>query len=345
MGDVNWLSSESDAFGSCPSVDQYQKAHRIGEGTYGYVYKAIHKSTQRIVALKRIILHNEAQDGFPLTSIREIKTLRTCKHPNIVELYDVVVGPNRDAVFLLFELCETDLHMITKSIKHPFKESEIKCLALQLLHAVEFIHKHWIVHRDIKLSNLLYDRGVLKLADFGLARTLSYPPPADLTVKVVTLWYRAPELLLGSESYSFSIDIWSVGCVLGELLAGRPLMDGDSEAQQIEAIFSLLGAPNDKIWPDLASLPLIRAQLINLSRDQMRYPYNQLAAVLPDVSPEGLDLLNAFFTYAPSARIHARDALRHNYFRCKPFPVAADLMPTFPSPGQSSQHPSITSKH
>lgn len=238
------MSTEASVInGSCRSVGEFKKVNRIGEGTYGYVYRAINKSTGEVVALKRIILHNERQDGFPLTSLREVKTLKACsRHPNIVELKEVVVGMNRDAVFLLFEYCEHDLATLLKVFKTPFKESEAKCLVLQLLSAVDHVHSNWIVHRDIKLSNLLYNsRGQLKLADFGLARTLSYPPPSSLTQTVVTLWYRAPEILLGSETYSFPIDVWSVGCILGELLLNQPLLPGKNEIDEIKWIFHLLG--------------------------------------------------------------------------------------------------------
>lgn len=336
MGDADWLSANSSALGSCGSVLDYDKLNRISEGTYGYVYRAVHRESGRVIALKRIILHNEAHDGFPLTSIREIKTLKMCQHPNIVQLQDIVVGPRRDAVFLLFEYCEHDLSMLLK-LKNPFKESEAKCLSLQLLRAVEFIHKKWIVHRDIKMSNLLYtNSGCLKLADFGLARCISQPPPANLTQKVVTLWYRAPELLLGSERYSFPVDIWSVGCIIGELLLGRPLMHGDNELQQISAIFNLLGAPTERIWPGLGDLPMVSH--INLTRDQLRYPYNNLPSVLPGLSASGLALLQDLFAYCPSLRATARHALQHSYWETKPYSTEQDLMPTFPvqSAGQET---------
>jgi serine/threonine protein kinase len=163
-------------------------------------------------------------------------------HPNVVRLHEVVVGPKRDAVFLLFEYCEHDLSKLIRAVKNPFKESEVKCLIRQLLSAVVHLHSKWIVHRDIKLSNLLYNsKGQLKLADFGLARTLSHPAPAALTQTVVTLWYRAPEVLLGTTVYSFPIDIWSVGCILGELLLNQPLLPGNSELDQLKWIFHLLG--------------------------------------------------------------------------------------------------------
>jgi serine/threonine protein kinase len=171
------MTDNVSVFGTCKSVVAYEKIKRIGEGTYGDVYCAVNKITKSVVALKRIILHNEKQDGFPLTSLREISALRRCNHPNIVRLLDVVVGSKRDGVFLVFEYCEHDLSSLMKHVSKPFSEAEVKCLTMQLLSALEFLHENWIIHRDVKLSNLLYDnQGVLKLADFGLARTYSFPP-------------------------------------------------------------------------------------------------------------------------------------------------------------------------
>lgn len=320
--------------GNCRSVHGFQKVGRIGEGTYGYVYKALDReNNNEPVALKRIILHNEEHDGFPLTSVREIRTLARCAAcPFVVRLLDVVVGSNRDAVFLAFEYCEHDLSMIMKRINHPFKEAEVKTLTLQLLSAVDHLHSKWIVHRDIKLSNLLYTRhGRLKLADFGLARQLSVPPPRDLTPVVVTLWYRAPEVLLGVGQYSFAVDCWSVGCILAELLSQRPLFSGESELETLSAIFRLLGAPTERIWPEIVDSVLVKSSAVDLAREQRLHPYNNLSDRLPGLHSAGLGLLDSLLTYRPRHRLSARDALQHAYFTTRPLGVAEDFMPTFPS--------------
>ncbi|KAJ4462015.1 putative Cyclin-dependent kinase 10 [Paratrimastix pyriformis] len=188
------FSTQEDKVGRCRSVDTFTKLGQIGEGTYGIVYRAVDTQNGSIVALKKIRLDRE-KDGVPVTSLREIKLLKSIRHPHIVQLKEVVVGHNVDSVYLVYEYCEHDLAGLFEMRGAPFTEADIKCLMVQLLSAISYLHDNWIIHRDLKVSNLLYNNhGYLKLADFGLARFFD-DPIKPYSPKVVTLWYRAPELL------------------------------------------------------------------------------------------------------------------------------------------------------
>eukprot|EP01122_Echinamoeba_exundans_P008655 TRINITY_DN2906_c0_g1_i1.p1 TRINITY_DN2906_c0_g1~~TRINITY_DN2906_c0_g1_i1.p1 ORF type:complete len:332 (+),score=46.01 TRINITY_DN2906_c0_g1_i1:109-996(+) len=252
------------------------------------------------------------------------------KHPHIVQLHEIAVGPAKNDVYLVFEYIDHDMAELLDSpmIKSkPFTVSEVKCLLQQLLRAVVHLHSNWMIHRDIKMSNLLYsNRGVLKLADFGLARQFSSTAGHDrMTPRVVTLWYRAPELLLfGTTEYDCAVDMWSCGCVLAELLLGHPLLPGDNELDQVGRMFRLLGTPNDRIWPGYSS------RVSGLSANIIVQPYNNLKSLFPDLSAEGFDLLNRMLAYDPKKRITAQEALVHPFFDERPLAKDPELMPTFP---------------
>lgn len=309
--------------GVCRSVDDFKKLNRIGEGTYGVVYRAKDRQSGDIVALKRIRMELE-EEGLPVCSVREIGLLMTLSHCNIVELIEIVVGHELDTMFLVMSYCEQDLASLIDNMKSPFTESQVKCIMLQLLEGLTYLHENFVIHRDLKVSNLLLtDKGCLKIADFGLARIIG-KPLKQLTPKVVTLWYRSPELLFGGQQYDSSLDIWSVGCIFGELLLNRPLMPGKSEANQIDLIVDLLGAPNDSIWPGFSLLPLVKQ--IQLKKQ----PYNNLKQKFYWLSDNGSELLNDFLTYNPQHRVTARHALESKYFTDKPLPVEPIMMPTYP---------------
>ena len=197
----------------CRSVEEYRCLNRIAEGTYGVVYRAEDRRTKEVVALKRLKMEKE-KDGFPITSLREINTLLKAQHPNIVTVREIVVGSNMDKIFIVMDYVEHDLKSLMETMKSKnqvFIPGEVKCLMQQLLRAVAHLHDNWILHRDLKTSNLLLShRGILKVGDFGLAREYG-SPLKQYTSIVVTLWYRAPELLLGDKEYSTPIDMWSVG--------------------------------------------------------------------------------------------------------------------------------------
>ena len=309
----------------CRSVLAFEKLQCVGKGTYGTVYKARDRDSGEIVALKKLRMSRESE-GFPITSIREIKLLRRLKHVNIVRLLDVVVGTKPDSIFLVFEYCDHDFASLMDNMKIKFSESEVKCILLQILRAVSFLHANFVLHRDLKLSNMLMtNSGVLKIADFGLARHYGHPLQS-FTPKVVTLWYRAPEILLGSEKYHAASDCWSVGCMMGELLNHRPLLPGNTEMEQLQLIFKLLGAPNEKIWPGYALLGRDNSLI-----GQSQYLYNNLCAEFPNLSEHGTNLLKGLLCYDPAKRITAQQALNHPFFNEAPFPKQPDMMPKFPS--------------
>lgn len=219
-------------FLGCRSVDEFECINRIEEGTYGVVYRARDKRTNEFVALKRLKMEKE-KEGFPITSLREVSTLLKAHHKNVVAIREVVVGHNMDKIYMVMEFVEHDLKALMERMPNPFLIGEVKTLMKQLLSAVQYLHDNWIIHRDLKTSNLLLShKGILKVGDFGLAREYG-SPLRPYTPVVVTLWYRAPELLLGVKEYSTMIDIWSVGCIFAEFLTLKPLFPGKSEIELI----------------------------------------------------------------------------------------------------------------
>ncbi|PHZ16920.1 Pkinase-domain-containing protein [Rhizopus microsporus ATCC 52813] len=310
----------------CRHVDSYERLNHIEEGSYGIVFRAKDKETGDIVALKKLKLEL-ANGGFPVTSLREIHALMNIKHPNIVNVREIVVGNHMDQVFIVMDFIEHDLKGLMQDMRAPFLQSEIKTLMIQLLSAVALMHDNWIIHRDLKTSNLLLNnRGEIKVADFGLARKYG-SPMGHMTQLVVTLWYRAPELLLGAKEYTTAIDMWSVGCIFAELLNNEPLLPGRSELDQLDKIFKLLGRPSEEIWPGYSELPHAK----NISPAYQ--PYSTLRSKFTNLTQAGLDLLSKLLTYDPAKRITAEQALKHPYFSESPAPKDPALFPTWPSKG------------
>ncbi|KAJ3675441.1 hypothetical protein LUZ60_004483 [Juncus effusus] len=315
----------------CRSVDSFERLNKINEGTYGVVYRARDKKTGEIVALKKIKMERE-REGFPLTSLREINILLSFHQNSIVDVKEVVVGSSLDSIFMVMEYMEHDLKGVMETMKQPYSQSEVKCLMLQLLEGVKYLHDNWVLHRDLKTSNLLLNNsGELKICDFGLSRQYGSPLKA-YTQLVVTLWYRAPELLLGGKEYSTAIDMWSVGCIMAELLAKEPLFSGKSEFDQLDKIFRILGTPSEKIWPGFKNLPGTKVNFVKQPYNKLREKFPRTSfSGRPTLSEAGFDLLNRLLTYDPEKRITAEEALKHPWFIEVPLPKSKDFMPTFPS--------------
>ncbi|KAL3277345.1 hypothetical protein HHI36_012696 [Cryptolaemus montrouzieri] len=237
-------------------LDRFIKLGTAGEGTYGVVYKAKNKLTGKNVALKRIKLekfYNKGDsEGVPSTAIREICLLKNLKHSSIVELLDVMYST--DKLYLVFEYLDLDLKNIWITQKSLSREL-IRSYMKQLVEGMAYLHTRTILHRDLKPQNLLIDReGHIKLADFGLSRSFSLPT-RTYTHEVVTMWYRAPELLLGSKIYCTGVDIWSLGCILAEMIIKKAFFPGDSEIDQLYKIFRIMGTPNEDIWKGVSLYP------------------------------------------------------------------------------------------
>ncbi|KAE8149229.1 kinase-like domain-containing protein [Aspergillus avenaceus] len=264
------LQFPAQTWGPCGHITNFERLNHIEEGSYGWVSRAKDITTGEVVALKKLKMEN-SQDGFPVTGLREIHTLFEARHPHIVYLREIVRGTRMDEVFLVMDFLEHDLKTLLDDMREPFLPSEIKTLMSQILSGLDFLHSQWIMHRDLKTSNLLMsNRGEIKIADFGMARYYGDPPP-KLTQLVVTLWYRSPELLLGADKYGTEIDMWSIGCIFGELLTKEPLLQGKNEVDQVSMVtpasLYLLGPrPTDTIadicldrtsnTADMAGLPL-----------------------------------------------------------------------------------------
>ncbi|RMD42812.1 hypothetical protein DV735_g2322, partial [Chaetothyriales sp. CBS 134920] len=307
-------------------MENYQKIEKIGEGTYGVVYKARDLANNgRIVALKKIRLEAE-DEGVPSTAIREISLLKEMNDPNIVRLLNIVHADGHK-LYLVFEFLDLDLKKYMEALpvsdggrgkalpegsgldmaRLGLGKDMVKKFMAQLVEGVRYCHSHRVLHRDLKPQNLLIDReGNLKLADFGLARAFGVPL-RTYTHEVVTLWYRAPEILLGGRQYSTGVDMWSVGTIFAEMCTRKPLFPGDSEIDEIFKIFKLLGTPDESSWPGVTSFPDFKTSFPKWRREPTY-------KMVPNLEQAGLDLLDAMLEYDPAHRISAKAACNHPYF-------------------------------
>jgi CTD kinase subunit alpha len=280
----------------------------VGSGTYGKVFKGVHVYTKDMVALKKIRMEGE-RDGFPVTAIREVKLLQSLNHPNIVKLREVMVEKND--CYMVFEYLSHDL---TGLLNHPtfkLEQSHKKDLAKQLFEGLDYLHRRGVLHRDIKAANILVSNtGQLKLADFGLARFYAKRSKLDYTNRVITIWYRSPELLLGETQYGPAVDIWSAACVLVEIFTRHAIFPGDGgEINQLDKIYNVMGTPTVQDWPGIVDM-----QWFELLRPTERKPSTFEEKYRDRVTPMAFELLQAMFLYDPTARPAAADVLEHPFF-------------------------------
>mmetsp|Transcript_4936 Transcript_4936/g.9415 ORF Transcript_4936/g.9415 Transcript_4936/m.9415 type:complete len:407 (-) Transcript_4936:3211-4431(-) len=299
--------------------DSYERIDRIDEGTYGIVWKARDLKTNQVVALKQIKFEPSLRkEGFPMAALREIGVLLALSHESIVTVKEMVVGDNFDKVYMAMELMEMDLQQAMKqSESSPFPQAEVKSMMHQILSATQHIHEKWILHRDLKTSNILvHQSGKICLCDFGLARKYQFPLKA-MTLTVITLWYRPIELLFGKNVYGPEVDMWSIGCIFGELLKKAAMMQGQGELDQIDKIFKMIGSPNEDTWPDFHTLPntsILRWKNKNPPKIYETFPVNSFVGGQTYLDSNGFDLLQRLLTLDPQTRLSAEEALKHAYF-------------------------------
>ncbi|KAI0824813.1 kinase-like domain-containing protein [Trametes gibbosa] len=332
------LEAYGRIFAGCGQQSDYAVLTKLGEGTFGEVHKAIHREKGHTVALKRILMHNE-KEGMPVTALREIKILKALKHPCIIDIFDmfVVRSHGRESplsVYMVFPYMDHDLAGLLENERVKLSPSQIKLYMKQLLEGTEYMHRNHILHRDMKAANLLISNdGCLKIADFGLARAFdptivhrkedSRGRERKYTNCVVTRWYRPPELLLGARQYGGEVDLWGVGCVLGEMFFRKPILPGGSDIDQLDKIWHLCGTPTVLSWPDYSSLP---------GCDGVKnFPYQprRLRQTYESIGPETVDLLDKLLVCNPKERLTASQALDHDYFWTDPLPADPKSLPTY----------------
>ncbi|CAM8927876.1 unnamed protein product [Rhodiola kirilowii] len=283
-------------------ADSFEKIDKIGQGTYSNVYKAKDTITGDIVALKKVRFDNLEPESVKFMA-REILILRKLDHPNVIKLEGLVTSRMSCSLYLVFKYMEHDLAGLAASPDIKFTEPQVKCYVHQLLSGLEHCHNNGVLHRDIKGSNLLIDNeGILKIGDFGLASFFDRSKKRQMTSRVVTLWYRPPELLLGATDYDVGVDLWSAGCILAELLAGRPIMPGRTEVEQLHKIYKLCGSPSDEYWK--------RSKLPNASLFRPREPYKRrIAETFKDFPSSSIPLIETLLSIDPAERSNSYSCL------------------------------------
>ncbi|XP_074296217.1 putative serine/threonine-protein kinase At1g54610 isoform X2 [Silene latifolia] len=309
-----WIPRRSDSF---------ERLDKIGEGTYSSVYRARDLIRGNIVALKRVRFDNLDRESVKFMA-REILILRRLDHPNIIKLDGLITSNTSTSLYLIFEYMEHDLTGLSSLPGLQFTEPQVKCFMQQLLSGLDHCHSRGVLHRDIKGSNLLINEsGILKIADFGLATFFDPQKSLPLTSRVVTLWYRPPELLLGATHYGVAVDLWSAGCILGELYTGKPIMPGRTEVEQLHKIFKLCGSPPDEYWKN--------SKFLHSTAFKPQRPYpRRLAERFQELSTPALALVETLLSVDPASRGTASSALNSEFFTTEPFACDPSTLPEYP---------------
>ncbi|KAL9233747.1 hypothetical protein vseg_008703 [Gypsophila vaccaria] len=322
----NWLTTVAGEAiqGWVPlRADAYEKLEKIGQGTYSSVFRAREHATGKIVAMKKVRFDNYHPESVRFMA-REITILRKLDHPNIIKLHGLIASRVSSSIYLVFDYMEHDLAGLLSSPQVTFTEAQIKCFMQQILYALDYCHQRGVMHRDIKTSNiLLNNEGVLKLADFGLANFINVRYKQPLTSRVVTLWYRPPELLLGSTNYGAYVDMWSVGCVFAELLVGKSILKGKTEVEQLHKIFKLCGSPQEEYWE--------KSKLVHATMFKPQAPYeSSLRERFKSLPEHTVALLETLLSIEPQNRGTASSTLNSTYFTTMPYACDPSSLPKYP---------------
>lgn len=312
---------------------RYLREEVLGEGTYGVVFRAQNTESGDRVAMKRSRLDLYPEEGIPATALREVTLLRDFQDcPNIMKLHEISCNSNR--LYMVCEFLDYDLKKFLKAHGRQIPYKTTKNICYEILKGLAWCHGSRVMHRDLKPHNILLDKtaSTVKLADFGLARA-AHAVGKTITHEVITLWYRPPELLLGGCNYSDSVDIWSVGCIMAELLSGQAIFMGDCEIDTLFRIFRRLGTPTYETWPSLSELP--EGQSSNHWPSFPR-PADVFGDLNPQLDMEGKDLLSRMLTYDPEKRISSLEALQHPWF--------ADIRPSNDFVHQTAPQPVPSSR-
>ncbi|XP_047946919.1 protein IMPAIRED IN BABA-INDUCED STERILITY 1-like [Salvia hispanica] len=322
----SWLSAAAGEAieGMLPlRADSFKRLEKIGQGTYSEVYRARHIESGKTFAVKKVRFDSFQPESVKFMA-REIRILRRLDHPNVMKLEGIITSKLSSHIYLVFEYMEHDLSGLVSCPDIKFTDSQIKCYMKQLLSGMEHCHSRGILHRDIKSSNILENnQGVLKIADFGLANFAKPKKQQNLTGRVVTLWYRPPELLLGATNYGEAIDLWSVGCVFAEMFVGRPLLKGRTEVEQLHKIFKLCGTPAEDYWKS-SKLPLA-----HMFKPQQSYE-STLQERCREFPKGATSLIETFLSFEPHRRGSASSALSSKYFHTKPYACDPSSLPKYP---------------